>query len=412
VTNVQESELVSQGSLPPDSFEQSIERISEIAQFDLEVANDLLDRLKRETNDMLIDENTLIASATALSVGHLVLQGPPGTGKSALARALCRAYECSFLPVTAHEDWTTYEVIGRQTIEIDEHGREHVIPVNGFFTDAVIRCASAIVRHFDEPAEPQACWLLIDELNRAHLDKAFGELFTVLGTDKPVAITLPYQSEGNRELVTPTRFRIIATLNSVDRQFINSLSQGLKRRFTFITLDVPPPRSTGEAWDNTADDASLASREFLLVLRRAAERVARRLVPEGTDDLDTKRGELIENFLSKPYKAPVTALFDTVEAVRYSRKGNGKPYLPVGTAQLIDVVELYFSRIATSHIAPDEYAAAMDWAASVKVAPLFDTDTVLPVDLEEYARNLPAPFSGQLRRELLGIVASGLYYVE
>jgi 5-methylcytosine-specific restriction enzyme B len=412
VTNVQERELVNQGSLPPDDFRGNIERISEIAQYDLEVAGDLLDRLKREARDLLISEETLIAAATALSVGHLVLQGPPGTGKSALARALCRAYNCIFLPVTAHEDWTTYEVIGRQTIEVDEQGRERVIPVDGFFTDAVIRCASAVVRHFDEPAEPQACWLLIDELNRAHLDKAFGELFTVLGTDEPVAITLPYQSEGNRELVTPSRFRLIATLNSVDRQFVNSLSQGLKRRFTFITLDVPPPRAAGEAWDSAADGASLASREFALVMRRAAERVVRRQVPEGTDDAATKREELIGNYLSEPYNAPVKILFDVVEAIRYSKKGSGKPYLPVGTAQLIDVVELYLSRIATNHLVPDQYAPAMDWAASVKLAPLFDTDTILPVDLEEYAKSLPSPFSGEMRRELLGIVASGLYYIE
>ena len=73
--------------------------------------------------------------------------------------------------------------------------------------------------------------MLIDELNRAYIDRAFGELFSVLGTDEITPIVLPYQDEGNRVIVTPKRFRIIATINTLDRQFVNSLSQGLKRRF-------------------------------------------------------------------------------------------------------------------------------------------------------------------------------------
>ena len=134
--------------------------------------------------------------------------------------------------MTAHEDWTVFDVVGRLELSITAERKEEIRPVNGFFTEAVIRCANNIVRHFDEPEEPQAEWLLIDELSRAHLDKAFGELFTVLGTDDLVPITLPHQKPGNRDLVIPRRFRIIATLNSVDRQFVNSLSQGLRRRFT------------------------------------------------------------------------------------------------------------------------------------------------------------------------------------
>src|SRR5206468_1431545 len=119
----------------------------------------------------------------------------------------------------------------------------------------------------------QATWLLIDELNRAHPDKAFGELFSVLGADEPVDITLGYQQKGNDVLIVPRRFRIIATVNSIDKQFVNALSQGLRRRFTFLTFDIPPQRGANQQWGS---DASLATREFAMVGTIAAQRAARR----------------------------------------------------------------------------------------------------------------------------------------
>lgn len=409
--DVKENDLIEQGALPPDDFHDNIERIREVAQFNLEVPSDLKQRLMYECQHLLVDEGTLFEAAAALEVGHLVLQGPPGTGKSSLARALCRAFQAVVLPVTAHEDWSTFEVIGRQELRVEEDDREQIVPVNGFFTESVIRCAGAIVRHFDDPNEPQAAWLLIDELNRAHLDKAFGELFTVLGTDELVPITLPHQREGNRELVTPRRFRIVATLNSIDRQFVNSLSQGLKRRFTFITLEVPAPMESGEHWGSRDSGASLASREFTVVIERAADRVARRLVPANADGVDAKRAELTSLLQGAAFQT-VVSLFELVKKLRYAQEGSSVPYLAIGTAQLIDTVELFLSRVCSQDLPEEKYGATMDWAASVKLAPLFDADTISPADLERYVTNaLQPPFDMLMRRELRRILSSGMYYV-
>jgi hypothetical protein len=320
---------------------------------------------------------------------------------------LCRAYHCSFLPVTAHEDWTTFEVVGRQELRVGAEGSEQTIPVNGFFTEAVIRCAGAIVTHFDDPAEPQAVWLLIDELNRAHLDKAFGELFTVLGTDEPVTITLPHQRIGNCELVTPVRFRIVATLNSVDRQFVNSLSQGLKRRFTFVTVDVPPRRDKGEEF---GDGASLAAREFRVVIERAISRVTRRLV-SGSDEANAALKKQLD-FAHGDAREYLILLFELAERTRYAAKNANVPYLPIGTAQLIDTVELFVSRSHAERAPVDRLGAILDWAASAKLAPLFDADTVNPAALDQFAGTLTDPFTNRFRRELRQIVAAGTYFVD
>lgn len=403
-----EGDLVEQGALPPDDFHDDIERIQEVANYDVELAADLLDRARTAAGDLVVSEDTLRECLAALASGHLVLQGPPGTGKSSLARALCRAFHVSLLPVTAHEDWTTFEVIGRQELRVDEAGNEEIVGVNGFFTEAVIRCAGNLVKHFDDPDAPQGTWLLIDELNRAYMDKAFGELFTVLGTDEPVAITLPHQREGNRELVTPRRFRILATLNSIDRQFVNSLSQGLRRRFTFVTLDIPPRRPTGEAWELPADGAPLALKEYGAVIGRACKRVASRLVQP--EDVETKIDE-IRALATGDAKVVIDSLFDLVESVRYATATDAAPFLPIGSAQLIDAVELCLLRAMVEESDAAGLPTLMDWAVAAKLVPLFDSDIIEPAQLEAWTESLQPPFDGRTKQELRTITAAGRYFV-
>jgi 5-methylcytosine-specific restriction protein B len=408
--DVAEEELVNEGALPPDDFHEDIERIAEVAHYELEVPDDINERASEAAKGLLIDPAKLYEAATALAAGHLVLEGPPGTGKTSLARALCRAFHCGVLQVTAHENWSTYEVIGRQELRVDSDGHEEIWPVNGYFTEGVVRCAGGLVRHFDDPDEPQATWLLIDELNRAHADKAFGELFTILGSDEQIPITLSYQREGNRELVTPRRFRIVATLNSIDRQFVNSLSQGLRRRFTFIPIDIPPKRQGGEPWYPATASSSLGARELTVVIERAARRVAQRAKLEDAAEAEDAAQKLIK-WLAGPGLPSLEALFDLVERVRYVGKGEPTPYLPLGTAQLIDTVELFLTRMKAEDFSDASMATAIDWAASVKLAPLFDADTVTEADLEQFAEGLTAPFSQVTKRQLLAIAAAGLYYI-
>lgn len=194
MSDINESELVNSGAIPPTDFHDSIERLREIAQYDLDLPNDFDARLAEATSQLVVPDDILRSAAAAIRVGHIVLQGPPGTGKSSLVRALAKAFNASTFAVTAHEDWTIYDVIGRLELRLTEDRKEEIIPVNGALTEAVIRCGNNVVQHFDDPNHPQAEWLLIDELNRAHLDKAFGELFSVLGTDELVPINLPHCS--------------------------------------------------------------------------------------------------------------------------------------------------------------------------------------------------------------------------
>lgn len=409
--NVNEEALVDQGAIPPPDYHDKIERIREIAVYDIEPPDNLSARLAEATQGLLVAPETLKAAAAALRVGHLILQGPPGTGKSSLARALCSAFNVSTLPVTAHEDWTVFDVIGRLELRLNDDRKEEIVPVNGYFTQAVIRCANAVVKHFDEPAEPQAEWLLIDELNRAQIDRAFGELFTVLGTDAALPVTLPHQREGNRDLVVPRRFRIIATLNSFDRQFVNNLSQAIRRRFTFITVGIPDKRPNGTEWTSTDNPGPLAVQEYRIVIKRAAERVAIRMTSLEPSGKDAMQGQ-IETRLNGPLAPLMGNLFDLVERCRYAVSNERVPHLPIGTAQIIDTIELFMFRLLQDDIPDARAGEILDWTVSVKLVPLFNTDVVANDVLEEFAGTLTAPFDRATRRELLGIVAAGMHFVE
>ena len=304
-----------------------------------------------------------------------------------------------------------FDVIGRLELRLHEDRKEEIVPVNGYFTESVVRCANSIVRHFDDPAEPQAEWLLIDELNRAHMDRAFGELFSVLGTDAALPITLPHQRVGNRNLVIPRRFRIIATLNSFDRQFVNNLSQAIRRRFTFITVNIPDKRPDNETWSSTASHAPLAIQEFRIVVQKVAERVARRLT-----SLDSsKTRQMTDDFqkrLAGPLEPVVSQLFDLIERVRYAGPDQRTPHLPIGTAQIIDTAELFVLRLMQDEVDDESAGDILDWAVSVKIVPLFDTDVVAPEVLSEFAGTLTAPFDKATRKEMLGIIAAGMHFVE
>lgn len=202
-----------------------------------------LEEIKEE---LLIPDEKIIEIVTSLASGsHVILAGPIGTGKTELARKIPQifwskngGYYSDIFTATA--DWNTQDVIGGIIPKMDGDKVKYKIQ-DGCVTESVRKNWDGKIRKYhSEGGNFRGVWTIIDEFNRADIDKAFGQLFTALRTLELKVPTNLY-NESHESLKIPKDFRIIGTLNTADKHYLFPLSDALKSRFSFIEVDVPDP---------------------------------------------------------------------------------------------------------------------------------------------------------------------------
>jgi dynein-related subfamily AAA family protein len=192
-----------------------------------------------------------------LSAPAVILVGPPGSGKTTLLRQVVdrivadpKTFGFQVGPAgvewsAAEENWSTTDLVGGQTIDGNE------------LRFRPGRVLSAIA---------DGNWLIVDEVNRADMDRIFGGLLTwlsgqdvTLGTVSPAIgspqvqlgwstgatcsvenserLTHPGSGSGPVRYLAGTEWRLLGTYNALDAQRVFRFGHALGRRF----LRVPIP---------------------------------------------------------------------------------------------------------------------------------------------------------------------------
>ena len=214
------------------------------------------DKIKEIQKDILVDKDVIYQIASNLIAGkNILLVGPVGSGKTALSKKISEIlwsdeeFEGFFSKAfTAHSEWTIADVIGGIAPEISKDDSEKVkfrynpgCVVETVLDNWVDGDSDSNIRKVlidDEGRKYRGTWLLIDEFNRANIDKSFGEMFTAIEYGK-LSISDNRNNKLTRELKIPRDYRIIGTLNSTDKHFLTELSNALKRRFAMIEISYP-----------------------------------------------------------------------------------------------------------------------------------------------------------------------------
>ncbi|WP_338251846.1 AAA family ATPase [Pyrodictium abyssi] len=319
-----------------------------------------VERIVREIHGrgVFLPEQLVRVIVFLVANGNVLLAGPPGYGKTLLARVIAGVTGSELVPATCHAGWTRSEFIGGPYLR-----RGGVAWRSGYLVRAVARALQG-----------RRVLLLLDEVNRAEVDKVFGEFFTVFPSpsaeewsigslcdivcgesseeerDEPARILC--SACGDRERLQRVRdlLRIVATMNTVDYATVFGVGEAFGRRFYKVEF--------------------LASSDAGYILESEVRPVFRHVVKRLGLASDRLRG--LEEVLEK--------LARFVAELRRARDEAGVAgivvtQLPVGPAFVREVVTVAARMLAAGVVGDPVCAVARAIGASIPVTVLVEEES-------------------------------------
>lgn len=368
MANLDQIEQFNKGNIFPEDYSLTYVATKHISAKAISIPGNVLDKLKSKIKEKGLyfgNDDVLSEIVTGLVKGNIILQGPPGTGKTTLAKIICEVFNVDYDEATAISDWTTYDTIGG--LQPDFDGKNEILTgKNGCIVESILHCCNTVVKNEHYSGEKQASWLILDELNRCEIDKVFGELFTVFGSDSLSAqrsIRLWYEKDENKKRIyIPNRYRIIGAMNNIDKNFVYDISQGLSRRFTFI--EILPPEE--EYFNEEVKNAKIQSQK----------RVSEKISAYGGVNVDDSYYAKVNG--NAAFVSAESDLKELIRHIRYEKEDDASFLgLPIGTAQIIDAYETAFITFVMGdhnidEMRKDGFVAVFDSVIASRIIPQMD----------------------------------------
>lgn len=196
-------------------------------------SEDVMKEIKSQ--NLHIPEIVIKRICAALNSGkHIILTGSPGTAKTTVAKIVAKvAQQKDAIFTTASADWSIGDTLGSYMPDIQNPRKLKF--ETGIILDSIISNS----------------WIIIDELNRTDIDSCLGPLFSLL-SDNEVELTYRSEITQNRIRIKigenknnvdtfyrKSNWRIISTMNYLDKNSLFEMSDALIRRFSIIPIDIP-----------------------------------------------------------------------------------------------------------------------------------------------------------------------------
>lgn len=211
---------------------------------------------------------------------NIILQGPPGTGKTWLAKRLAyalmkkedprRLKAVQFHPNLSYEDFI-------RGYRPNADGRLDLI--DGPFLEVIEQAA-------DNPEQVHV--VVIEEINRGNPAQIFGEMLTLLESDKrnPAAgLEICYRRSEYETKYIPDNVYLIGTMNIADRS-LALVDMAFRRRFAFINLEP----TFGNVWRSWVSEKFSIEKPFLKVIERNLQEVNEVIASDDTLGVQFKLG--------------------------------------------------------------------------------------------------------------------------